>query len=393
MAMISNYLLVGASAALIALGSAGISDAQTTTEPQDLGAGWTALAAGRSADAERYADTILRVDRRNRDAVALKIAARIAAGNVTGSLDAYEQWLGDVRQREDVFLLERVAIGVVDAAATSKERNVRVRALELQAALGNRQAMAQLSTLGDEPVTVRADASLARQGDAAAVARLTAKVKEVGGRDVSDAIDALREADAKSAVGAIASALDPRRPLPTRMAAARALGQLGALEAIPRLRAALNDPDPPVRAIAAVSLATLGDHSGAELVQSLERSPVGDYRLLAVEARAAREPNGAWIGVASSVLDDPDPLVRLRAAELLVRYAADPGRASDVLQQALTDTNPAMRQSAADRLASLPGAALDRNLPALRKLLRDSFAPSRLEAAAALLRASGAITP
>jgi HEAT repeat protein len=392
-AMISRYLFIGASVALIAVGSAGVSVAQPTSETKDLGAGWTALAAGRSAEAERFADAILRTDRRSHDALALKIAARIAAGNVGGSLDVYEQWLSDVRQREDVFLLERVAIGVVDLAAKSKERTVRTRALEIQAALGNRQAMAQLSALADAPATVRADASLARQGDAAAIARLTAKVKDPAARDVSDAIDALREADAKSAVGPIAAALDPRRPLPTKMAAARALGHLGALEAIPRLREALNDPDPPVRAIAAVSLAALGDHSGDEIIQSLERSPVGDFRLLAVEARAAREPTGAWIGVASSVLDDPDPLVRLRAAELLVRHAAEPGRASDVLQEALADTNPAMRQTAADRLASLPAAALDRNLPVLRKLLRDSFAPSRLEAAAALLRASGAITP
>jgi HEAT repeat protein len=366
-AMISRYLFIGASVALIAVGSAGVSVAQPTSETQDLGAGWTALAAGRSAEAERFADAILRADRRSHDALALKIAARIAAGNVGGSLDVYEQWLSDVRQREDVFLLERVAIGVVDLAAKSKERTVRTRALEIQA--------------------------LARQGDAAAIARLTAKVKDPAARDVSDAIDALREADAKSAVGPIAAALDPRRPLPTKMAAARALGHLGALEAIPRLREALNDPDPSVKAIAAVSLAALGDHSGDEIIQSLERSPVGDFRLLAVEARAAREPTGAWIGVASSVLDDPDPLVRLRAAELLVRHAAEPGRASDVLQEALADTNPAMRQTAADRLASLPAAALDRNLPVLRKLLRDSFAPSRLEAAAALLRASGAITP
>jgi HEAT repeat protein len=114
---------------------------------------------------------------------------------------------------------------------------------------------------------------------------------------------------------------------------------------------------------------------------------------MAVEARAASEPTGRWVAVATTVLDDPDPLVRLRAAELLVRYAADPGKAADVMRDALGDSNPAMRQAAVDRLPAMPAAVLERDLPTLRRLLRDPFAPARLQAAAAILRISGALAP
>jgi HEAT repeat protein len=364
--------------------------AQSSEWAQDLGAGWSALAAGRGAEAEKHADAILRTAPRNHDAAALKIASRISTGNVDGSLDAYEQWLG-AAQREDAFLLERIALGIVTTAAGSKDRTVRARALEILTAMGNVEARAQLSALTEQPGSTRVDTALARKGDATAIARLVSRIKDPASRDVSDAIDALREADAKNAASAIAAALDPARPMPTKIAAARALGELGSAADIPRLRTALQDPDPPVRVVAAVSLMRLGDQSGAEIVQSLENSPIGDYRLLAVEARAASEPTGPWVGVATKVLDDPDPLVRLRAAELLVRHAADPGKAADVLRGALADSNPAMRQVAVDRLSAMPITFLERDLPTLRKLLRDGFVPARLEAAAAVLRISGAL--
>jgi HEAT repeat protein len=89
------------------------------------------------------------------------------------------------------------------------------------------------------------------------------------------------------------------------------------------------------------------------------------------------------------VLQDPDPLVRLRAAELLLQHAADPGNAGAVLAQALADTNPAMRSAAAQRLENLPVNALERDVPTLRKLLRDKQPEVQLEAAAGLLRITG----
>jgi len=195
----------------------------------------------------------------------------------------------------------------------------------------------------------------------------------------------------KGAADVLAGALDPARPMPTKMAAARALGQLGETSAVPRLREALKDPDAPVRVVAAAALAQLGDSEGADIVRKFEASPVGDLRLLAVEGTAPGNPTGPWTAIAAGVLQDPDPLVKLRAAQLLLQHAAEPGAARDTLAQALADSNPATRSAAAQLLDSIPARALDQDLPGLRKLLRDPVPLVRVEAAAGILRISGAI--
>ena len=361
---------------------------------QELAKAWSALAAGRSAEAERASDALLKTAPRNHDALALKVRARLAGPGVSAALDTYEAWLPNVRQREDVSLLETIATNLVEslaAAPDGSDHAVRARALEILALLGDRNATARLSSMVASGGTAQSDAALARLGDAAAVARLAGRVKNGAGRDVSDAIDALSEGGVKTAAGVIAGALDPARPLPTKMAAARALGRLGDPAFVPQLKLALKDPDPPVRVMAAAALAQLGDDSSADLMRTYANSPVGDLRLIAVEAGASANPSGQWVGVATGVLQDADPLVRLRAAELLLQYAADPGAAGEVFAQALGDTNPAMRHAAAQRLDRLPAGALERDLPTLRTLLRDPSPLVRLEAAGGILRVAGAI--
>ena len=366
----------------------------TPTAPrgaQELAKGWLALAGGRATEAERASDALLKGTPRDHDALALKVRARLAGPGVAAALDSYEAWLPTVRQREDVFLLETIATGLVESFASASDVRVHGRALEILAAMGDRGAMAKLNSMAASGGTTRSDAALARLGDAAAVTRLAARVKNGGGRDVSDAIDALGEGGVKTAATIIAGALDPSRPLPTKMAAARALGRLGDPSLVPQLKQALTDPDPPVRVMAAAALARLGDDSSADLMRTYANSPVGDLRLMAVEAGAAGNPTGSWVAVATGVLQDPDPLVRLRAAELLLQHAADPGTAGEVFAQALGDTNPAMRYAAAQRLDRLPAAALERDLTTLRKLLRDASPLVQLEAAGGILRIAGAL--
>ena len=361
---------------------------------QELAKAWSALAGGRAADAERASDALLKTAPRNHDALALKVRARLAGPGVSAALDTYEAWLPNVRQREDVSLLETIATNLVESLAAAPEGSdnaVRARALEILALLGDRNATARLSSMVATSGTAQSDAALARLGDAAAVTRLAGRVKNGAARDVSDAIDALSDGGVKTAAGVIAGALDPARPLPTKMAAARALGKLGDPAFVPQLKLALKDPDPPVRVMAAAALAQLGDESSAELMRTYANSPVGDLRLIAVEAGASANPSGQWVGVATGVLQDPDPLVRLRAAELLLQYAADPGAAAEVFTQALVDTNPAMRHAAAQRLDRLPAGALERDLPTLRKLLRDPSPLVQLEGAGGILRVAGAI--
>jgi len=358
---------------------------------QELAKGWVALAGGRAGEAERASDALLKATPRDHDALALKVRARLAGRGVSAALDTYEAWLPTVRQREDVFLLETIATGLLESLASSADLSVRARALEILSAIGDSNAMARLNAMAASGETAQGDAALARLGDAAAVKRLAGRVKNGGARDVSDAIDALRDGDVKTAAGVIAGALDPSRPLPTKMAAARALGQLGDASRVPQLKEALKDPDPPVRVMAAAALARLGDDSAADLMRTYANSPVGDLRLIAVEAGAAGNPTGPWVGVATGVLQDPDPLVRLRAAELLLQHAADPGAAGEVFAQALGDTNPAMRYAAAQRLDHLPAAALERDMATLRRLLRDASPLVQIEAAGGLLRVAGAL--
>ena len=394
----SRFLLAALAAPILALQPLAYQGPATNTlisssskGAQDLARGWLALVNGQPGDAERSSDALLKASPRDHDALSLKIRARLVGRGVLAALDAYEAWLPAVRQREDVFLLETIATGLVETLTSSKDTTIRARALELLAAIGHADAAAQLRTMAGTGATAQSDAALARLGDAAAVKRLATRVRDGGTRDVSDAIDALSEGGVKTAAATIATALDPSRPLPTKMAAARALGRLGDPTLVPQLKQALKDPDPPVRVMAAAALARLGDDSSAELMRGYANSPVGDLRLIAVEGSAPGDPTGPWVAIATGVLNDPDPLVRLRAAELLLQHAANPGSAREVFAQALSDTNPAMRYAAAERLDRLPGAALEQDLPSLRRLLRDSLPEVQIEAAAGILRVAGAL--
>jgi len=362
-----------------------------TAGVQELGKGWTALAAGRAGEAETIADALLQAGTRRHDATALKVQARVQAGRVSAALDAYEQWQQKLPQ-EDVFLLQPIARGLLETESHAKDAALRTRALQALAEAGDRQAAARLAEIASAESGGTADEALAELGNPRAIARLTQRITTPGPRgDVSSAIDALAKANAKDAAAAIAAALDPARPLPTKMSAARALGQLDAQSAIPQLKRALQDPDPPVRMLAAAALARLGDQSGATLLREMENSPVLDIRLMVVEGSAAGNPAGAWVGVATAALQDPDPLVKLDAATMLVKYAADPKPGYAVLAGALTDPNPAMRFAASRELDEVPPAVLATDVGGLRRLLRDAAPLIRVSAASALLRLAGGV--
>jgi HEAT repeat protein len=378
---------------LVVSGIAGAGAAQTTAAGPPsratlIGRGWTAIGAGRPAEAEKIADGILAGSPRNHDAVALKIEARAAGGRAIPALDAYEQWQSAVRQ-EDPFIMAPIAVGLLRTASTTDgDLRAKFRALELLAGAGDATARQALATAATNSF-MEADAALLRLGDAEAAARLERRIEAPSARDKSDLIDALRKAKSKRSAGAITRALqDPA--MPTRMAAARALGDLGARDSIPQLVQVLKDPEPPVRFMAAVALAKLGSTAGDNLIRQLENSPVGDMRMLAAEVTAPGSPSGPWVAEATRVLQDPDPLARLRAAELLVRHAADPSAGLEALRVALAENNPAIRFAAADLLEDLPRSPIAEDLPSVRRLLRDPSAPVRVEAAGILLRLSAA---
>jgi len=365
-------------------------DAQRRGDLEAIAKGWSALAAGRPAEAEALAGALLAGSPRRHEAAMLLIRARILAGRDLAALDGYEQWAAAVRQ-EDVFLLQPIAIAVLDTLSASTDRSVRIRALGALAAEGDARARARLTDLAAASSGGEADEVLAAAADPGAIERLRATVTAAGGRDVSRAIDALRDANARGAIGAIAAALATENAVPTRMAAARALGALDAREAIPQLRRASQDPEGPVRLMANAALARLGDPAGQEALRALENSPVLDIRLLAVEASAATSPDGAWLPVALSGLQDPDPLVRLNAAGLIAKYAKDPRPGVDAIQQALADPNPALQFAASRELDRLPATVLAGDVAKLRRLLRSVTAEVRIAAASGVLRLAGGV--
>lgn len=359
---------------------------------QELASAWAAVAAGRPADAELIADRLLKAGTRRHEAVGLKIFARVQTGHAEAALDQYEEWVKAAPQ-EDVFLLQPVAASILETEAAGKDIALRVEALRTLAEAGEQTAVTRLAAeaaSGNAPGV--ADEALARIGNARAVERLTRRVAAANGQaDVSSAIDALVTANSENALSAVVSALGPSRSTPTRMAAARALGGVTNAEAVPALRRALADPDPSVRMMAAVSLARLGDSSGAELLQQMEASPVTDIRLLALGASAAGNPSGPWVAIATTALQDPDPAVRLKAAQLLVAHGPDPAAGLAVLNSNLSDPNPALRLMAAGALEVLPREALAGDLASLRRLLRDADPRVRINAAGALLRIAGGV--
>jgi len=352
-----------------------------------LGRGWSALGQGQPAKAVEVAQQLLQSDPANHEAAALAAAAYSADRRSIEALDAYERWL-QASPGEDVFILGTIAGGVLRALATSPEPRIRIAALVALAEAGDRAARQTLAAEARSGPSIESDAALARLGDREAIGRLEATITAGGPRDKSAAIAVLSAAGSKASVPAISAALKDQAP-PSRMAAARALADLRATDTIPALKAALQEPDPAVRHMIAVSLARLGDPSGGVTLESLEKSPVGEFRLMAAAAAAAEAPNGPWDAAAESLLADPDPLVRLRAAALLREHGRSIEKAEAVLAAGLTDAAPAVRTAASNLVIEAirkPGAQQD--IPTLRRLLRDRLPEIQSAAAGSLLRAS-----
>jgi HEAT repeat protein len=351
-----------------------------------LARGWAAIEAGRPAEAAALADRILDDPWYAHDAIAMRIAAGVSAGGAPAGLDYYEEWL-QTRGREDAFLLRPIAIFTLVELAASPETRLRFASLGALAAAGDRRARQTLTEAAQERgASVEASSALASLGDAGAIARLQADVAAGGTRDKTAAINALAGAGGASAASSIAKALSDPAP-PSRITAANALAEMGATTEIPALKAVLNDPDPAVRFMVAAALARLGEPQGSVTMESLAASPVGDMRLFAAEADAEKNPAGPWTVVVRGLLQDADPLLRLRAAELLVQKDDDDAASSAILT-ALANPDPGVRAEAARILPQLAArGSLD--LPVLRKLLRDPLPDLRLGAARSLLGMTG----
>ena len=346
-----------------------------------LARGWTELAAGRSANAAEIAGRLLLASPGDHAVISLSVAAALAGPTPMRALDEYEKWLTASR-REDPFLLEEIGAGVLRTLTGSTDARVRYTAIGALAQHGDPAARKQLDALSREKnLPVEAEAALARSGNAAGLQRLAARVSAGGPQDKSLAIEALKTSGQPGVAPAIAEGLRDPAP-PTRMSAALALAELGATEAIPQLKAALADSEPPARGVIEIALGLLGDPEHQATVSELATSRLPDYRLLHARRSAEREPRGAWPTVAESLLNDPDPAVRLGAIKLLLSHERFEAAAA-ALAAALDDPSAPFRTMAAALLVGVPQT--DRGYALIRQALRDPLADIRVEAARALL--------
>jgi hypothetical protein len=86
-----------------------------------LGEGWSALGAQQPARAIEAARRLLKADPGDHNALALEVAALTVPSQAQPmqALDAYERWL-NVSKREDIFLLQPVAMSLLRQLAQSR---------------------------------------------------------------------------------------------------------------------------------------------------------------------------------------------------------------------------------------------------------------------------------
>ena len=241
-----------------------------------LAAGWNALASGQRDAAVRAAAKILARSPWHHSATALRIEALAASSDSLRGLDAYETWLAG-RSREDAGLLEPVARAVVRQIATGADVDLRRQAHRLLAAAG----VPLPAGASDETDRLAGDGARAKDGDAAATKRLAAAVTAgtVDPGVLAETLDSAGPAGTPLLLSMLTTAAGP-----SRAAAAAALGRRKAEEARPALQKLMTDPDPFVRSSATVALARMGDDRAMTVVEEMLRSEVPDLRIMAADA-------------------------------------------------------------------------------------------------------------
>jgi HEAT repeat protein len=130
----------------------------------------------------------------------------------------------------------------------------------------------------------------------------------------------LVRADRAATSVAIEAMTDP--DMGVRRVAAELLGDLDVPEAIPALIEGVRDDDPEVRATALRSLARAEAFAASDVIPGRLADAVPEVRLAALEALGALRADRSR---ARTLLDDPDGLVRARAAGILLADARDDG--------------------------------------------------------------------
>jgi HEAT repeat protein len=353
--------------------------AAATPDAATLASGWSAVAGGQFDAATGQADTILQRRPWDLAALTLKINALSAASSIKG-LAAYEQWQVKSK-REDVALLEPVAIAVVQEIARGSNPEQHALALaELAAAHVAGAAEPPAGPGSTQQAQLAANVDAARRGDSAAIGRLNAQANDRASATVA-LVTALQQigSSGESGLLMLVNAANPA----VRAAAVRALGASKSERALPVLHSLFDGMDPATRVPATVALAQLGDAPALARIDQMLASNVPQVQIAAAEAWSGRP--GPWTEIIRALLDNPDGFTRLDAAKAIA--PVDPEAAKRTLNAALDDPNPVIRYQSATSIEDLSEgnpAVLD--VASLRKRLRDADPMVRLAVASTLLK-------
>ena len=306
----------------------------------------------------------------------LAVEVAIARGGSQAALSQYERWLGQ-RTLEEPAVLRRIAQALLkEAAAQSENAVARLEALRALAADGDAAAAAQLQTASTKGGTGERRA-LASVGDERAVNALVADLKNGNGNAMT-IIEALAASGSKAAIAPLTERLGSPSP-EIRGAAVEGLGKLGtSFDVAARIKPLLNDPTSYVRVKAAGALYALNDMAGLQVLQDLQLAEPAASRLIAVQAMASK-PDAQWVESVRRLTSADEPEVRVVAARLLSPH--DPDLARKVLEGAMSDGNPAIREMASEAFGEV--AATD--FPTLRRLMTSNNRLTGVRAAGRLL--------
>jgi HEAT repeat protein len=320
-----------------------------------------------------------------RDAAALKVELTASSGDLADAFAAYDRYVAASEGRGDRSLLSPIAKAVLRELRSNDLIDVRASALASLAASGDLAARKELERAAaskESPTLLAVDAALTRLGDEAAAARFAARVREGSMPARVSALEATKEfATAPPAVArAIVGALEDKEAA-VRAAAAQAAGRLKIREALPVLRRTLGQPvSYLVKLSAAVSLHTLGDPAGDELLRQALASDMAEAKVFAASAFTAPEAR-VWRPTIESVLATSRGIDALSAAEVLLTVDSEP--AQKMVEHAAGDPNPSIRA----RAARIAGRQRSRFAVTVRRLLEDESPIVRLYVAEGLLQA------
>jgi HEAT repeat protein len=338
--------------------------------------GWGLLAQGMPQEAAARAARVLAAYPRSAAAIALAVEAEIARDGFNAGYAQYESWLGQ-RLIEEPSIVRRLAVASLWVTAQD-ERAEEARIEALRALANDRdeaahQMLSSAALKGGMP-ELRV---LASRGNDVAVKALASDL-EKGGVNPVASIEALGASGSELAVPVLVKRL--RDPSPeVRGAAVEGLGKLArSYSLIDQIKSSLQDPVSFVRVKAAAALFGLGDQSGVDVLHKLLAEDSAMSRLVALQAMAS-QPDAQWQDQLRRLTGASEPEIRVGAAKLLMPH--DPETARRVLDAAVSDPNPAIRELAGDLASDVPAT----DLRTLRYLLRSPSALARTRAGARIL--------